>query len=57
MFTKNSNITIKQEISEKNNLYSGWIDFGFRKFETIDKKERSYSLKIKNKCKTMLSIA
>ena len=46
MFTKNNNITIKQEIAGKINFNTNCIDFRFEKFETIYKKELSYSLKV-----------
>ena len=42
-----SNITIKREIEGKNNLYSRCINCSFKNFETINKEELSYSLKIK----------
>ena len=43
MFSKNSKITIKHEISGKSNLYSRSIDFFFLKnFKTIDKDKVVY---------------
>ena len=42
---KNGNMKIKREIDEKTNLYSGCVDCGFQKFETIDKEELRYLLK------------
>ena len=39
MFTKNNNIEIKRETDEKVNLYSHYIDCGFKKFETIDEEK------------------
>ena len=46
MFTKNSNNTIKGEIDWKINLHSCCIDCNFETFETIDKEELSYLLKV-----------
>ena len=45
MFTKNNNSKVKSEIDGKVNLCSHWIVFSFKKFATIDKEERSDSLK------------
>ena len=44
MYTKDRNIK-KREIERKINLYSRCIDFGLKKFETIDEKEITYLLK------------
>ena len=47
MFTKNRNIKKKREIDSKMNLYFLYlycIDCNFKKLETIDKEEVSYSL-------------
>ena len=56
-FTKNNNIKTNYKLDQKNNLYSCCIDCGFKKFETIDKKQLSsllYCLECreKNKVKT-----
>ena len=45
-FTKNSNIKIKDELAGKINLYSSFIECGFKKFETIDKEELSNLLNV-----------
>ena len=45
MFTQINNIKIKREINVKNNLYSCCINFGFKKWETVDRVELSYLLK------------
>ena len=41
MFTQNNNSKLKREIDRKTNLYSHFIDCGFKKFVTIDKEELS----------------
>ena len=43
---KNNNIQIKNKIDGKINLYFCCIDYGFEKFETIDKEEISDLLKV-----------
>ena len=54
MLTKSRNIKIKRKIDGKINLYFCCIDSGFKKFETIDEEELSYSLKGLINCKKML---
>ena len=44
-FTKNKNIKIKHKVDGKINLCSRWVDWGFKKFETINKGDLSYLLK------------
>ena len=41
MFTKSNSIKIKCRIDRKNNLYSCYINWGFKKLEIIDEKELS----------------
>ena len=41
-FTNNSNIKTKQELEGKTNNYSYCVNYGFKKFGTIDKKELVY---------------
>ena len=45
-FTKNNNIKTNYKLDEENNLYSCCIDCGFKKFETIDKKQLSSLWKV-----------
>ena len=45
-FTKNKYTKIKFKVDRKINLYYCCIDCGFKKFETIDKKELSDLLKV-----------
>ena len=48
MFTKNKNIEIKCKIVGKINIYSCFIDRGFKKFATIDEEELSVFRQGKN---------
>ena len=47
-FKSNNNIKVKLEIDGKINLYSHYIDCGFKKFETINIIELSDTLKSLN---------
>ena len=47
-FTNNNNIKTKQELEGKINNYSYCVNYGFKKFGTIDKKELSIYLKASN---------
>ena len=44
MSTKNKNIKIKREVDGKISPYSCCINWGFKKFETIDGEELSHLL-------------
>ena len=53
-FTKNNSIKIQCETDGKTNLDSLCIDYGFRKFTTIDKKVNAQKLKKTKNVRIML---
>ena len=46
MFTKNKNLNLKREINGKINFCFRFIDYDFKKIETIDEEKLSYLLEV-----------